>query len=48
MIRVAAIIKFPIAERKRAADLQFLPPKSWGAVDPHTLQPVTAAKGKKK
>jgi ParB/RepB/Spo0J family partition protein len=40
MRRVAALIKFPIDERKKAADLKILPPRSWGKVDPHTLEPV--------
>lgn len=39
MERVAKLIAFPITEHKRQADLAVLPPKSWGAVDPHTLQP---------
>jgi hypothetical protein len=48
---------FVYEQRKRAADLQFLPPKSWGTVDPHTLlgpakqseasQPPTPAKPEK-
>lgn len=37
---VSALIGFPIDEEKKAADLEILPPKSWGKVDPHTLQPI--------
>jgi ParB/RepB/Spo0J family partition protein len=42
MRRISKIITFSIDEKKRAADLQFLPPKSWGPVNPHTLQPIGA------
>jgi len=38
--RVGAIISFDTAAAKKAADLDILPPKSWGKVDPHTLKPV--------
>jgi ParB/RepB/Spo0J family partition protein len=41
--RVAKLIKFPFDERKRDADRRILPPKTWGAVDIHTLEPVKAA-----
>jgi ParB/RepB/Spo0J family partition protein len=37
---VSTLIGFPIEEEKKAADLEILPPKSWGKVDPHTLQPI--------
>jgi len=37
---ISALIGFPINEEKTAADLEVLPPKSWGKVDPHTLQPI--------
>ena len=40
---VAKIIGFDIDAAKHAADLEILPPKSWGKVDPHTLEPVTIA-----
>jgi ParB/RepB/Spo0J family partition protein len=40
MRRIAGLIKFPIDERKKAADLKILPPRSWGKVDPHTLDPA--------
>jgi ParB/RepB/Spo0J family partition protein len=40
---VAALIAFPLAERKLAVDLEILPPKSWGNVDVHTLKPVAAS-----
>lgn len=36
--RVAKLIDFPIDEKKREADKQILPPRSWGAVDIHTLE----------
>jgi ParB/RepB/Spo0J family partition protein len=38
--RVSKLIGFPIDERKKAADLKVAPPKSWGPVDVHTLEPV--------
>lgn len=38
MERIAELLRFPIAEEKRQADLEILPPKSWGPTDPHTLQ----------
>jgi ParB/RepB/Spo0J family partition protein len=37
---VAALIGFPLDAEKYAADLQIPPPKSWGAVDPHTLEAI--------
>jgi ParB/RepB/Spo0J family partition protein len=40
MRRVAGLISFPFDERKKAADLKITPPKSWGPVDVHTLEPV--------
>jgi ParB/RepB/Spo0J family partition protein len=44
MRRIAALIKFPIDERKKEADLKILPPRSWGKVDPHTLEPIKPEK----
>lgn len=43
MERIAKLIGYDLAKRKLAADLEVLPPKSWGPTDPHTLQPMTAA-----
>lgn len=41
MRRVAQLIRFPIDERKRAADLTIPVPRTWGAgLDVHTLEPV--------
>lgn len=40
---IAGLIKFPIDSKKREADLQVLPPKSWGPTDPHTLEPIKPA-----
>ena len=40
MNRVAALISFPINQRKFAADLSVNAPKGWGPVDPHTLVPL--------
>lgn len=37
---VAALIGFPIDSEKYKADLEIPPPKSWGKVDPHTLEAV--------
>ena len=39
---IAKLIKFPILSTKMEADLAILPPKSWGKVDPHTLEPMPA------
>ena len=47
MRRVAALIAFPIDDHKRQADLAVLPPKSWGAVDPHTLEAKAEGGGRK-
>jgi hypothetical protein len=40
MERLARLVKFPLEEEKRLADLAVPPPKSWGPTDPHTLQPL--------
>lgn len=40
---IAGLIKYPIDSKKREADLQVLPPKSWGPTDPHTLKPLGKA-----
>lgn len=37
---IAKLIGFPITLHKRKADLEILPPKSWGKVDPHTLEKI--------
>jgi len=37
---IAGLIKYPIDSKKREADLQILPAKSWGPTDPHTLEPL--------
>jgi hypothetical protein len=37
---IAKLIDFPIEAEKYAADLEIPPPKSWGKVDPHTLEPT--------
>ncbi|MEA3211680.1 MAG: ParB family transcriptional regulator, chromosome partitioning protein [Chthoniobacter sp.] len=42
MRRVAKLISFPIELRKKEADLQVPPPRTWGAVDVHTLEPTGA------
>ena len=39
-LRIGQIIGFPTDSAKKHADLQILPPKSWGKVDPHTLKPI--------
>jgi ParB/RepB/Spo0J family partition protein len=44
MRRVAKLISFPIDERKKEADKKILPPKTWGAVDVHTLEPISRTK----
>ena len=36
---ISALIGFPLDTEKYKADLEIPPPKSWGNVDPHTLQP---------
>jgi hypothetical protein len=38
--KIAKLINFPITLVKRRIDMEIPPPKSWGKVDPHTLQPV--------
>lgn len=43
MRRVAKLISFDITKAKREADLQIPPPKSWGKVDVHTLEPLIEA-----
>jgi ParB/RepB/Spo0J family partition protein len=37
---IAKLIDFPIEAEKYAADLEIPPPKSWGKVDPHTLEAI--------
>lgn len=38
--RVGKLIKFDTAKAKKEADLTIRPPKSWGKVDVHTLEPI--------
>lgn len=40
MRRIAKLISFPFDAKKKEADLKILPTRSWGKVDPHTLEPV--------
>jgi ParB/RepB/Spo0J family partition protein len=40
---LSKLIGFPIEIHKRKTDLEILPPKSWGKVDPHTFEPIEAA-----
>jgi ParB/RepB/Spo0J family partition protein len=37
---IAKLISFPIEAEKYAADIEIPPPKSWGKVDPHTLEAI--------
>lgn len=37
---ISALIGFPLDTEKYKADLEIPPPKSWGKVDPHTLEAV--------
>lgn len=45
--RVAKLISFDIDQAKKEADLTIKPPKTWGAIDPHTLKPITTGKAPK-
>ena len=48
MKRLAEWIEFDLAAAKREADLAVPAPRSWGEVDPHTLEPVKLpGKGRK-
>ena len=40
--RIGKLLKFDTAKAKKEADLQIPPPKSWGKVDLHTLEPIKA------